>query len=62
MTGHKTTLCLIDKVQMFLCLVADDKIQREPGGSTHNKIVSVCLGRVKDDVTAVSRGVAMKIS
>lgn len=43
MAACKTMMWLIDKVQMFLCLVANETIQLELDGITHNNIVPVCL-------------------
>lgn len=61
-SNPQTTPWSIYKMQRHLCLVADERIQREMDGATCIKIVPVCLCRIEGDVMAVSRGITMMIS
>lgn len=57
MATRKPTARSDDEVQTFLCLVADDRIQREPDGAArHLDVLHCCVGFVShaNDITGVS--------
>lgn len=56
MATHKPAPWPDDEVQTFLCLVADDRIQREPDGAArHLDVLHCCVGFVShaNDITGV---------